>query len=404
MNMHFGAPSKPCVEKGARVKIGQVVGEPVGALGLPVHASVSGEVTAVEERLLLGAAPVMCVCIRNDFAEEWAELQGCGSVESLDPALILPAIRNAGICGMGGAGFPTHVKLTIPEGKRCDTIILNGAECETFLTADFRLMLEKSGRIVDGLRAAMRALRVGHGVVAIEDNKPEAVEAMRKAASGREGVEVITLRTKYPQGGEKQLIEAVTGRQVPSGKLPVDAHAIVLNVATANAIADALIDGKPLVERVTTVTGCVARPSNLRARIGTSIGDLVGECGGYSREPGKLVIGGGLTGLCAPDDNLPVTKTGNGVVALDESEAKSLEEEPCIRCARCVDVCPAGLRPYLMKYDCDAGDFEGARARDVLDCILCGACSYICPARRWLSASFKVAKDAIAAAERRKRT
>lgn len=403
MNMHLGAPSKPCVEKGARVRMGQVIGEPVGFLGLPVHASISGVVTCVEPRLTLGAAPVDCVCIENDFAEEWVELRGCGNVETVDPALILPAVKAAGICGMGGAGFPTHIKLAIPEGKTCDTVIVNGAECETFLTADFRLMVERPQPIVDGLRAVMRALNVRRGVIAIEDNKPEAIEAMRKAAAGREGVEVAILRTKYPQGGEKQIIEAVTGRQVPSGKLPIEVHTVVINVATASAVADAVTDGKPLIDRVTTVGGCVTHPANLRVRVGTIAADLIGACGGYSKEPGKLVFGGGMTGLCAADDGAPITKTSNGLIVYDEKDARSVEEEPCIRCARCVDACPVGLRPYLMKHDCDAGDFEAARAHDVLDCILCGACSYVCPARLWLTASFKLAKDAIAAAERRKK-
>ncbi|HWQ57396.1 MAG TPA: electron transport complex subunit RsxC [Clostridia bacterium] len=403
MNMHLGAPSKPCVKKGERVRIGQVVGEPMGGLGLSVHASVSGEVTAVEDRLMLGATPAPCVCIRNDFAEEWVELVGLGDVEALDPALVIPAIKNAGICGMGGAGFPTHVKLTIPSGKVCDTLIVNGAECETYLTADFRLMVEQPKRIVDGLRAIMRALNVPRGVVGIEDNKPEAIAAMRAAAVGRTGVEVMALHTKYPQGGEKQLIEAVTGRQVPSCGLPVDAGVIVVNVATACAIADALVEGRPLVERVTTVTGCVGSPGNLRVRIGTVVGDIIGACGGYTCEPGKIILGGGMTGLCAPDDGVPIAKTTGGVVVFDRKEAASVLEEPCIRCARCVEVCPIGLRPYLMKHYCDAGDFEGARAHDVLECILCGACSYVCPARRWLTASFKVGKDAVVAAQRRKK-
>lgn len=404
MNMHLGAPSKPCVQKGDHVKVGQLIGEPVGGLGLPVHASVSGEVTAVEPKLTLGATPAMCVCIQNDFADEWVDgLTGYGNVETVDPALIVPAIKAAGVCGMGGASFPTHVKLTLPEGKTCDTIILNGAECETFLTADFRLMVEEPLRVVDGLRAEMRALGVKRGVIAIEDNKPEAIEAMRKAAAGREGVEVAVLRTKYPQGGEKQLINAITGRQVPSGKLPIEVHTIVSNVGTAAAIADAVIDGRPLIERITTVTGCVEKPANLKVRIGTVIGDMIGECGGYSEEPGKIFMGGGMTGICAPNDEVPVCKNNNGVVVFNEKEARSVDEKACIRCARCVDVCPIGLNPYLLKHYCDAGNLEEAQAHNVMDCILCGCCSYICPSRRWLTASFKNTKDAIAAAARRKK-
>lgn len=402
MSMHLGAPSKPCVQKGDHVKIGQVIGEPVGGLGLPVHASISGEVTAVAPRFTTGGAPVMCVSIQNDFADEWAEdIRGYGNVETVDPALIVPAIKAAGICGMGGASFPAHVKFTLPEGKTCDTIILNGAECETYLTADYRLMVEEPRRVVDGLRAIMRALNVKRGVIAIEDNKMEAVAAMQKAASGREGVEVAVLRTKYPQGGEKQLINAITGRQVPSGKLPIEVHTVVTNVATAAAIADAVIDGKPLIERITTVTGHVTHPSNLRVRIGTIVADMIGECGGYSVEAGKIIMGGGMTGLCAATDDIPIAKANGGVVIFSEKEAETITEEPCIRCARCVDACPIGLNPYSLKHLCDKGDLEGAKASHVMDCILCGCCSYACPSRRWLTASFKYTKDAIAAAARR---
>lgn len=403
MSMHLGAPSKPCVSKGDHVKIGQLIGEPVGGLGLPVHASISGEVTAVEPRLITGAGPVMCVCIQNDFADEWVDgIQGYGNVETVDPALIVPAIKAAGICGMGGASFPAHVKLTLPEGKTCDTIILNGAECETFLTADYRLMIEEPRQVVDGLRAEMRALGVKRGVIAIEDNKMEAIESMRKAAAGREGVEIAVLRTKYPQGGEKQLIHAVTGRQVPSGKLPIEVHTIVTNVATAAAIADAVIDGKPLISRITTVTGKVVNPSNLRVRIGTVVADMIGECGGYSEEAAKIVMGGGMTGVCTASADIPIAKANGGIVVYNEKDAKSVDEEPCIRCARCVQACPMGLDPYKLKHLCDAGNLEGAKANHVMDCILCGCCSYACPSRRWLTAAFKNTKDAIAAAARRK--
>ena len=396
MGMHLGAPSTPCVKKGDLVKMGQVIGEPVGFLGLPVHASVSGEVVDVGPVQTVGAVPGMAVTIKNDFADEWVDtLEPLGNVEKCDKDKIVPAIKNAGICGMGGASFPTHVKFAVKEGQYCDTIILNGAECETHLTADHRLMLEHSVRIVDGLRAAMRALDVKKGVITIEDNKPDAIEAMRKAAEGRLGVEVQPLRTKYPQGGEKQLIHAVTGRQVPTKKLPLDVHVIVLNVGTAAAIADAVIDGKPLISRITTVTGHVKQPSNLRIRIGTMIADVVGECGGYSLEPGKICVGGAMTGLPCPSDLIPLTKANNGVVVYSEAEAAATEETPCIRCGRCVEVCPIGLNPYKLKYLCDADDLKGAEENNVMDCVVCGSCSYICPARRFLTPSFKNTKDKI---------
>ena len=397
MDMHLGAPSTPCVKKGDHVKIGQVIGEPVAPRGIPVHASVSGQVTAVGMQQQLGSKPSMCVTIQNDFAEEWVELTGLGNVETAPVDKIIPAIRDAGICGMGGAGFPTHAKLTLPPGKSVDTILLNGAECETFLTSDHRLMLENPIRVVDGLRAAMRATGVQRGVIAIEDNKPDAIAEMEKAAHGREGVEIAVMRTKYPQGGEKQLIKAVTGREVPSGGLPMDAHVIVLNVGTAAAIADAVIDGKPLISRITTVTGAVRSPANLRLRIGTIVADIIGECGGYDGEPGKIFGGGSMTGICTPDDSVSMTKVTNGLVVLNEEQATLPEQTACIRCGRCVAACPTGLNPYRLMHLCEKGDLDAAKREHIMDCILCGSCSYVCPARRWLVASLKIAKEQLAA-------
>ena len=401
MGMHLGAPSTPCVQVGDRVKLGQVIGEPVGFLGLPVHASVSGQVTAVGPVQSVTSPLAMAVTIKNDFKDEWVEgLEPLGSVESCPAEKIVPAIKAAGVCGMGGASFPTHVKFAVKEGQYCDTIILNGSECETHLTCDHRLMVEHSGRIVDGLRAAMRALNVKKGVIAIEDNKPDAIEAMRRAAQGREGVEVMPLLTKYPQGGEKQLIQVVTGREVPTKKLPLDVHVIVLNVGTAAAIADAVIDGKPLISRITTVTGHVRTPSNLRVRVGTRVSDLLKTCGGFSipeAEVGKVVMGGAMTGFPCPVTSVPVAKANNGVVVYSAKEAAELEESPCIRCGRCVDACPIGLNPYKLKYLCEAGDMKGASDENVMDCVVCGSCSYICPARRHLTSAFKAMKDKIAA-------
>lgn len=397
MNMNIGAPSQPCVAKGDHVKIGQVIGEPVGFLGLPVHASVSGEVVSVEPIPYLSEQPAMCVTIHNDFADEWVELHPLGSVETVDPALIIPAIKNAGICGLGGASFPTHVKLSIKPEQKCDYIIANGAECETHLTCDHRLMVENPVRVVDGLRAAMRAINVKQGVIAIEDNKPDAIEAIRKACQGREGVRVQVLKTKYPQGGEKQLIEAVTGRQVPSGGLPIQAGVIVMNVATCAAVADAVIDGKPLVERIVTVTGAVREPANLRLRIGTITEDIIGECGGFSGDVGKIVFGGAMTGMCAPNTSIPTAKATGGILVLDKQDAVSAEEGPCLRCGKCVEVCPIGLHPLKIKIAADADRIDECKRLHVMDCTLCGSCSFICPAHRWLTASFKVAKQKLAA-------
>ncbi|MEG1560164.1 MAG: electron transport complex subunit RsxC [Clostridia bacterium] len=396
MAMHLGAPSTPCVKKGDHVLMGQIIGDPVGFLGLPVHSGISGIVTAVEKRQQMGGAPVDCVCIENDFKDEWIVLFPLGNVETVEKSLIIPAIKNAGICGMGGATFPTYVKLNIPEGKTCDTIIVNGAECETHLTSDYRLMLEDTILVIDGLRAVMRALDVKRGIIAIEDNKPSVIKLMQSAIAGRNGVELMTMRTKYPQGSEKQLIKAATGREVPQKKLPIDVSTIMLNAATAAAIATAIIEGKPLISRITTVTGHVKEPKNLRLRIGTEISDIIGFCGGFDGEIGKIVMGGAMTGLCAPDDKISITKGSGGILVLNQKEAREKDEDPCIRCGRCVSVCPMGLNPYLLKHYCDIGDLKSAEKLNVLDCMLCGCCSFACPSKRFLTASFKHAKDKIA--------
>ncbi|MBO4837594.1 MAG: electron transport complex subunit RsxC [Clostridia bacterium] len=396
MNMHIGAPSKPCVKKGDHVLLGQVIGEPVGGLGLPVHASVSGEVVSVDAMPSLSGDPAQTVTIKNDFQDEWVELHPLGNVETVDPALIIPAVRDAGICGMGGASFPTHVKMTVPEGKKCEFVLANGAECETHITCDDRLMQENATRVVDGLRAVMRAMDVRQGIIGIEDNKPAAIAAMEKACQGRDGVRVQVIRTKYPQGGEKQLIQVLTGREVPSGGLPIDCGCVVVNVGTCAAIADAIIDGKPLIDRICTVTGAVRSPANLRVRIGTITADIVGECGGYSVDPGKIFFGGAMTGLALPNDGMPTAKATNGIVVFSREDAASPEEDPCIRCGKCVVACPIGLNPYDMKISADIEKWDDCKKKHVLDCMLCGACSFICPARRWLTPSFKIAKQKIA--------
>lgn len=249
----------------------------------------------------------------------------------------------------------------------------------------------------------MRAINVKEGIIAIEDNKPDAIEAMRKACQGREGVRVQVLKTKYPQGGEKQLIEAVTGRQVPSGGLPIQAGVIVMNVATCAAVADAVIDGKPLVERIVTVTGAVREPANLRLRIGTITEDIIGECGGFSGDVGKVIFGGAMTGMCAPNTSIPIAKATGGILVLDKQDAASVEEGPCLRCGKCVEVCPIGLHPLKIKIAADADRIDECKRLHVMDCTLCGSCSFICPAHRWLTASFKVAKQKLAAPGEKRR-
>ncbi len=403
MQMHLGAPSIPCVKPGEHVDIGQVIAEPSGALGLPVHASISGEVTAIDARIQFGGMPVQTITIKNDFTDTWVQLNPLGDVEEVNPEAIISAVRDAGVCGMGGATFPTHVKLKVPEGKNCELVIINGAECETHLTSDYRMMLETPERVVNGLRAIMRALNVDKGVIAIEDNKPQAIRVMQECARERKGVSVVVMPTKYPQGSEKQLIKAVAGKEVPPFKLPIDVNTVVINAATAAAVADAVTLGKPLIERITTITGRVRFPQNLRVRIGTLIKDAIDRCGGYSQEPGKIIVGGAMTGICAPDDEVSIAKGSGGILVMNRKEAQTHEEQPCIRCARCAEVCPIGLDPFLIKYYCDHEDYEGAERLHVMECMMCGCCAYICPSRRWLTTSFRTARQIISARGREKK-
>jgi electron transport complex protein RnfC len=397
LDMHIGAPSIPCVAKGEYVKLGQVIATPVSGIGIPVHASVSGEVTAIVSRQMLNKKPSLCIEIASDNRDAWTELHPLGDVETAQKDKIIQAVRNAGICGLGGACFPTHAKMSLPAGKSVDTVIINGAECETFLTSDHRLMLEESKRIVDGLRAIMRAMDVSRGIIAIESNKPDAIRVMQEASKGREGVSVVTVGTKYPQGGEKQLIEAVTKRQVPSGGLPMDVHVNVFNVGTAAAVSDAVIQGKPLISRVTTVTGCVKEPCNLLVRIGTSFADAIEAAGGYSDEPGKVFAGGSMTGITVPDTSVSISKANNGIAVLNKKDAIIKEPSPCIRCARCVQSCPIMLNPQRLYELINQGDLERAKKNNVMDCIVCGACSYVCPAKLTLASAFKEAKEKITA-------
>ena len=397
LSQHIGAPCKPIVQKGDLVLAGQKIGEAGGFVSAPVHSSVSGKVVGIEPVELANGSTVSAVVIENDFQNNWVELHPAEHPETLTAQELQTIVREAGIVGMGGATFPTQVKITPPKGKTIEKLVINGAECEPYLTADHRLMLENPVRVVDGLRAAMRAINVKEGIIAIEDNKPDAIEAMRKACQGREGVRVQVLKTKYPQGGEKQLIEAVTGRQVPSGGLPIQAGVIVMNVATCAAVADAVIDGKPLVERIVTVTGAVRQPANLRLRIGTITEDIIGECGGFSGDVGKVIFGGAMTGMCAPNTSIPIAKATGGILVLDKQDAASVEEGPCLRCGKCVEVCPIGLHPLKIKIAADADRIDECKRLHVMDCTLCGSCSFICPAHRWLTASFKVAKQKLAA-------
>lgn len=403
MIQHIGAPCEPMVQVGDKVKIGQKIGEAKGFVSAPVHSSISGEVTVIKPRLTSGGGAVQCVVIKNDMQDTVYEgINPNPDLSQLTSEEILNIIKESGIVGMGGAAFPTHVKLSPPPGKVVDTIILNGAECEPYLTSDHRLMVEKPEDVLYGLRVFMRALNVEKGFIAIENNKPDALEAVYNVAKGIEGIEVVAVKTKYPQGAEKQLINACTGREVPSGGLPADAGVVVNNVGTAAAVANAVKKGMPLIERIVTVTGNgIKNPQNLLVRIGTSFKDVIDECGGFNGTPGKVIAGGPMMGIAQYSVDIPVIKGTSGILVLTEEEAKLPEMSNCIRCGKCVEVCPINLMPVNISNYALLDKFDQAESANALDCIECGACSFICPAKRPLVDSIRVAKREILAKRRK---
>ena len=394
---HLGEPCKPLVEKGQKVLLGEKIGDSDAFFCAPVHTSVSGVVKDIRPHMTVVGTIVDSIIIENDGElTEHESIKLRDSFDDLSREQILAIIREAGIVGLGGAGFPTHVKLSPPPGKKIDTIILNGCECEPYLTTDNRIMIEEAKPIVTGLQIVLKVLREAKdavpvkGVIAIEDNKPEAIEALKKASAGIPDIEVVVVKTKYPQGAEKQLIYAVTKREVPSGGLPMDVGCIVNNVDTIIAIHRSILRGRPLMRKVVTLTGgAIAKPGNYKARIGTKLGDLVEQAGGFKAEPRKIVVGGPMMGTAIFDIDVPIVKTTAGVLFLTEEEAYIPPEQKCIRCAACVEHCPAGLIPTELSADILKEDGEAFVEHNGLDCIECGSCSYICPAKKRLAQAIR---------------
>ena len=395
VQQHIGAPAEPVVEVGAEVKIGDVVCQSKGFVSVPSHASISGKVTKIEPRPHPVGGNVLSIVIESDGKEEWSsDIKFEEDYFDLDIEEMKKRILNAGIAGMGGAAFPSHVKLSPPSDKPIDTFILNGAECEPFLTADHRLMLEKTDEILEGVRIIMKILNCKNGYIGIENNKPDAIKAMSEAVERKNlDIKVISLPVKYPQGAEKQLIKAITDRTVPAGGLPMDVGCFVHNVGTAKAIYDAVSSKKPLIERVVTVTGSgIGEPKNVLAPIGTPFQNLIDFCGGLKEDTVKVVNGGPMMGIAQYTLDVPVVKGTSGILALTKKETSMREPDPCIRCARCVDVCPMNLLPNEMARFIEYGHFDEADELGVLDCIECGSCSYICPSRIRHVHLFKYAK------------
>lgn len=393
----MGAPAEPVVAKGDQVKAGQMLAQAKGFFSLPVYSGVSGTVKAVEYRPGHNGLNTMCVVVENDrqytMAEAWDQPRDPSTMTADE---IRAAIQKAGIAGMGGAGFPMHVKLAPPEGTKIDYVILNGAECEPYLTADDRLMLEQSDHIVRGLEILLRLFPGAEGVIAIEDNKTEAIEAMRHAVEGKDRMRVQPLVTKYPQGGERMLIHAVTGRDVDSSRLPAHVGCVVSNVASTAAVEDAVVYGKPVIKRVMTVSGDgIEKPDNLLVPIGTQFKDVIAACGGAKEATKKYISGGPMMGTAVFDLDVPVMRTSSGLLAFTEDPVAKHAPSPCIRCGKCVAACPEGLLPQQLAIAATHMDYARFAELHGMECILCGSCAYVCPANRPLTQCMMDGRQAV---------
>lgn len=396
MAQHLGAPATPAVAVGDKVKVGQVIGEPSGFISAYVHSPVSGTVKAVAPKANLLGNMVVHVDIEVE-GDEWMEdIDRTGDIVreiTLDREQILERIRKCGIVGLGGATFPTHVKLSPPPGKKADILILNGAECEPYLTSDYRIMLERGEEIVIGAEIMKLVLGVPRVVIGIEENKPEAIENLGKIVRSHEGIEVMALKKRYPQGGEKQLINAVTGRQVPSMALPIDAGAVVQNVGTSLAVYEAVQKNKPLIDNVLTITGeCCPRQRNLRVRVGTPLSFILEQSGGIPENAVKIISGGPMMGWAVSNIEATTVKSTSSLLCLTAEQTMRKEEGNCIRCGKCVDACPMGLEPYLLNRLARARKLDELEQNAVYDCIECGCCLYSCPAHIPLLDTIRVYK------------
>jgi len=406
VRQHLGAPARAIVKVGEHVKTGQPVARGAGFVTTTMHASISGEVASIKPR----NHPVFRNCeaveIKSDGKDEWVERQTHSreSVDEIPPDEIKRIVTESGIVGLGGAAFPTQVKLSPPPEKKIEMYILNGAECEPFLTADDRMMQERPADVIIGLRLMMKAIGVERAIIGVEANKPDSFRSLTEAASQYKGITVKKLPTKYPQGAEKQLIYVLTGREIPGGRLPMDVGVGINNVSTAFAVAEAVCDGKPLIERAMTLTGSAFKePRNLVVRIGTTFQDVIDYCGGFAKEPAKILMGGPMMGIAQHTTDVPVIKGTSGMVALTEEDVEIVESQTCIRCGRCVNSCPMFLLPSVLGILCERHKFEEAKELGLFDCVECGCCTYVCPAGRPMVHMFKFGKVELNKLEQKKR-
>ncbi len=403
LSQHIGAPAKPVVAKGDKVKVGTLLAEAGGFVSAPVYSSVSGTVLKIDTAIDATGyrKPVIIIKVEGDEWEETIDrsdkLERLEDHPELTPEEIIERVKKAGVTGMGGAGFPTFIKLTPPPTAKAECVIINAVECEPYITADFRLMMEKADEILVGLDLLMKAAKVTKGYIGIEDNKPAAIELFQQKTANRSDVEIVPLAKKYPQGGEKQLVDAVIRRQVPAPPaIPVNVGAIVQNVGTAFAVYEAVMKNKPLFERYTTVTGKqLKNPGNFLVRMGTPMSQLIDACGGLPEGDNKILAGGPMMGKALTSTEVPVCKGTNSVTVLTGDDARRKEPQPCIRCAKCVGACPMGLEPYLLATLSSLKNWERVEAEDVTSCIECGSCQFTCPAHRPLLDNIRQGKSTV---------
>ena len=403
LGQHIGAPAKAVVAKGDKVKVGTMIAEAGGFVSAGIYSSVSGTVQKIDTVIDASGyrKPAIYIKVEGDEWEETIDrsedLVKIADRPDLTPELIVEKIKNAGLVGMGGACFPVHVKLCPPPGAKAECVIINAVECEPYLTADHRLMLEKADQVLVGVDLIMKAVKVNKGYIGIEENKPDAIKLMTEKAQAYPNIEIVPLKTKYPQGGEKQLIDAVIRRQVPAPPaIPISVGAVVQNVGTAYAVYEAVMKNKPLFERIVTVTGkSLAQPSNFLARMGTPMSQLIEACGGLPSDTGKVIGGGPMMGKALMNIEVPICKGSSGVLIMNDKEAKRGKASNCIRCAKCVSACPMGLEPFLLATVSAKANWEKAEAEDITSCIECGSCQFTCPSHRPLLDNIRIGKQTV---------